>query len=130
MIFRLSSQPGTGCHGSNGSVNAHGSVNQVLAARTFKYDNIDMYAAADFALCFDCHANYPGFTKEDILGVKAGAAALHIHPRDPSDCQHVIDEKLLAQIYDGVFAKVDAVSLNHTFKWPPGWRRGWLPRRH
>jgi len=65
-------QPGTGCHGSNGSVNAHGSVNQVLAARPFKYDNDDMYAAADFALCFDCHANYPGFTKEDILGVKAG----------------------------------------------------------
>jgi hypothetical protein len=65
-------QPGTGCHGSNGSVNAHGSANQVLAARPFKYDNDNMYAAADFALCFDCHANYPGFTKEDILGVKAG----------------------------------------------------------
>lgn len=64
--------PGTGCHGSAGTINAHGSVNQVLATRQFKYDNTDMYTAADFDLCFDCHANYPGFTKEDILGVKQG----------------------------------------------------------
>ena len=64
-------QPGTGCHGSNGSVNAHGSVNQVLAARPFKYDNSTaVYSAADFELCFNCHASYPGFTKEDTLGVK------------------------------------------------------------
>jgi hypothetical protein len=64
-------QAGTGCHGSNGSVNAHGSVNQVLAARPFKYDNnTAVYDAAEFELCFNCHANYPGFTKEDTLGVK------------------------------------------------------------
>jgi hypothetical protein len=63
-------QPGTGCHGNNGKINAHGSASQVLAAQPFKYDNSDVYAAADFALCFNCHANYPGFTKEDILGVK------------------------------------------------------------
>jgi len=53
-------------------VNAHGSVNQVLAAQPFKYDNNYVYAAADFDLCFNCHASYPGFTKEDILGVKQG----------------------------------------------------------
>jgi hypothetical protein len=64
-------QPGTGCHGSGGSVNAHGSVNQVLAARPFKYDNSSaVYNAAEFELCFNCHASYPGFTKEDTLGVK------------------------------------------------------------
>jgi hypothetical protein len=63
-------QPGTGCHGSNGVINAHGSVNQVLASQPFKYDNNNIYNAADFALCFNCHASYPGFTKEDILGVK------------------------------------------------------------
>jgi hypothetical protein len=62
--------PGTGCHGNNGAINAHGSVNQALAAQPFKYDNNNVYDAADFALCFNCHANYPGFTKEDILGVK------------------------------------------------------------
>jgi hypothetical protein len=67
-----SGQPGTGCHGSTGKINAHGSVNQVIAAQPFKYDNTDMYNAADFALCFGCHAAYPGFTKEDILGVKQG----------------------------------------------------------
>jgi predicted CxxxxCH...CXXCH cytochrome family protein len=65
-------QPGTGCHGNGGSVNAHGSVSQVLAARQFTYGNDSVYAEADFSLCFDCHASYPGFTKEDILGVKAG----------------------------------------------------------
>jgi hypothetical protein len=63
-------QPGTGCHGNNDMINAHGSMNQILGAQSFKYDNNNFYAAADFALCFNCHANYPGFTKEDILGVK------------------------------------------------------------
>lgn len=65
-----SGQPGTGCHGNGGTVNAHGSVNRVLAARTFNYDNSSSYAEADFALCFDCHASYLGVTKEDVLGVK------------------------------------------------------------
>jgi hypothetical protein len=65
-------QPATGCHGSAGVVNAHGSVNQVLAAQPFKYDNNNVYAAADFDLCFKCHASYAGVTKEDILGVKQG----------------------------------------------------------
>lgn len=67
-----SGAPGTGCHGSNGAINAHGSVKQVLAGRSFRYDNDNFYNAEDFTLCFDCHASYPGFTKEDILGVKQG----------------------------------------------------------
>ncbi len=53
--------------------------------------------------------------------VKAGAAAVHIHPIDPSDCQAVIDDNLLSQILDRVFAKVDAVALSHTFTWERGW---------
>jgi len=66
-------QPGTGCHGSNGSINAHGSTSQVLATRNFVYSlNTSTYFESDFALCFNCHAGYPGFTKEDILGVKFG----------------------------------------------------------
>jgi hypothetical protein len=63
-------QPGTGCHGNSGTLNAHGSGNRVLASRTFNYDNSTTYLASDFALCFDCHSVYPGVTKEDILGVK------------------------------------------------------------
>ena len=66
-------QPGTGCHGSNGSINAHGSASQVLATRNFVYSlNTTTYYESDFALCFNCHASYPGFTKEDTLGVKFG----------------------------------------------------------
>ena len=65
-------QRGTGCHGNNGVINAHGSMNQVLSARPFTYDNGNTYLASDFALCFDCHSGYPGITKEDILGVKQG----------------------------------------------------------
>ncbi len=62
--------PGTGCHGSNGTINAHGSVNQVLASKPFKYDNGPAYAEADYDLCFTCHSLYAGFTKEVIFGVK------------------------------------------------------------
>ncbi len=66
-------QPGTGCHGSNGSINAHGSTSQVLAVRNFVYSlNTTTYFESDFTLCFNCHASYPGFTKEDTLGVKFG----------------------------------------------------------
>ncbi len=66
-------QPGTGCHGSNGSINAHGSTGQILAVRNFIYSlNTTTYYESDFALCFNCHAGYPGFTKEDTLGVKFG----------------------------------------------------------
>jgi hypothetical protein len=64
-------QPGTGCHGNNGKINAHGSTNQVLGSQVFKYDAND-YDVTYFNLCFNCHANYPGITKEDTLGVKFG----------------------------------------------------------
>ena len=63
--------PGTGCHGNNGSINAHGSANEVLAVKQFDFFAISgIYDEAVFTLCFDCHANYPGYTKEDTLGVK------------------------------------------------------------
>lgn len=65
-------QPGTGCHGNNGNINAHGSVNEVLAAKVFKYTNIVGYVESDYDLCFNCHAHYPGITKEDTFGVKFG----------------------------------------------------------
>ncbi len=50
-----------------------------------------------------------------VESVKAGAAAVHLHPRDPSDSSGVVSAALTAEIYDNVFAQVDAVSLNHTF---------------
>ncbi len=70
---------GTGCHGRNGAVNAHGSQDQVLAARAFTYDinymqigGIYTYDETHFDLCFHCHSSYTGamIAKEDILGVK------------------------------------------------------------
>ncbi len=70
-------EPATGCHGSNGTVNMHGSASQGLLTKnmnflipltfdsgnppnTFVYDN--------YRLCFDCHDNYPAVTKEVVLG--------------------------------------------------------------
>ncbi len=65
--------PGTGCHGDGGAVNAHGSRYEVLASQRFDYaSGAAQYDASRFALCFDCHANYPGVTKEDTLGVRQG----------------------------------------------------------
>ncbi len=64
-------EPGTGCHGNNGSINAHGSDNEALAAKEYNYSAGEgvSYNESMYALCFECHANYPGITKEDTLGV-------------------------------------------------------------
>lgn len=68
-----SGSPGTGCHGNGGSINAHGSVNEIIGAKEYKYSlAFGYYDETWFSLCFDCHSNYPGITKEDTLGVKAG----------------------------------------------------------
>ena len=66
-------QPGTGCHGNNGSINAHGSTFEVIAAKEYFYSvssGDGTYNENWFSLCFDCHSGYSGVTKEDILGVK------------------------------------------------------------
>ncbi len=70
-------QPGTGCHGNGGAINAHGSVYQVLAARAFIYDIAASgptytYDEVHFDLCFNCHDNFLSFSKTEILGVKFG----------------------------------------------------------
>lgn len=54
--------------------------------------------------------------REQVLAVKAGAAALHIHPRDPKDCMATNDLHFLAQVYDRIFAEVDAITIQHTWK--------------
>ena len=48
--------------------------------------------------------------RESVLAIKAGAAALHIHPRDPKDGMGSYSSNLLAQVYDGIFSEVDAIA--------------------
>ncbi len=78
-------QPGTGCHGNGGAMNAHGSVNQVLLTAPFDYskNSGSAYTEAWFALCLDCHSNYPGVKKEDIFGVKQSS------PYDNTYCWNI-----------------------------------------
>jgi len=69
--------PGTGCHGNGGRINAHGSVNQVLATNEFRYDIAALgttysYDETHIDLCVNCHENYPLVTKTEIFGVKFG----------------------------------------------------------
>jgi hypothetical protein len=78
--------PATGCHGRNGAVNAHGSVNQGLLTNTMNFQiplvSASVYSAnplgsSDYAnnykLCFDCHASFPAtVAKEVVLGYKSG----------------------------------------------------------
>jgi 3-keto-5-aminohexanoate cleavage enzyme len=54
--------------------------------------------------------------------VKAGAAAIHTHPRDPDaqynhEASFVREVELAVQVLDKVFEKVDVVTLNHA--WHP-----------
>jgi len=65
--------PGSGCHGNGGAINAHGSQNEILGTSQFSYSvNTGLYDENWFALCFNCHANYPGVTKEDVFGLQMG----------------------------------------------------------
>lgn len=54
--------------------------------------------------------------KENIEAVRAGAAAVHIHPRDPKDCMATDNVELLGKVYDKIFETVDAISIQHTWK--------------
>ncbi len=81
-------EAGTGCHGSNGVVNIHGSVskgiltkNLTLPAPKSSSDPLPRnpsnpayvsYINNIFQLCFDCHNDYPAVSKEVVLGYKQG----------------------------------------------------------
>jgi len=69
-----SGEPDTGCHGSSGQRNAHGSSNYgILAANmNFLIEATADYTESDYALCFSCHENYTDVDKESILGVAEG----------------------------------------------------------
>lgn len=51
-----------------------------------------------------------------IQAVKAGAAAVHIHPRDPKDCLTAHDPRLVKEVYDKIFEEVDAISIQHNWE--------------
>lgn len=55
--------------------------------------------------------------KELVDSVKAGAAAIHVHPRNPVTGNAVIDPRQLQRVLDPVFDQVDCVTLSHT--WTP-----------
>ena len=57
--------------------------------------------------------------RELVSARKAGTAALHIHPRDPKDGMGTYNPALLAEIFDKVFAEVDAITLQATWKRTP-----------
>jgi hypothetical protein len=65
--------PGSGCHGNGGAINAHGSQHEIIGTSQFSYSvNTGLYDENWFALCFNCHASYPGVTKEDVFGLQMG----------------------------------------------------------
>ncbi len=48
--------------------------------------------------------------------VKAGAVAIHVHPRDPKTCLTQINAALLKEVLDDVFDKVgDCLTFSHTW---------------
>jgi uncharacterized protein (DUF849 family) len=54
--------------------------------------------------------------REIIEAVKAGAATVHIHPRNPKDCLASHEAQLLKQVYDKIFEEVDPISIQHTWQ--------------
>lgn len=54
--------------------------------------------------------------REVVDAVRAGAAAAHIHPRDPKDCFASASIELLSQVYERIFAEVDVISFQHTWE--------------
>jgi hypothetical protein len=88
--------PNTGCHGRNGVINAHGSVNKGLLTNSMNFQiplvTYSVYTANplgasfnynNYKLCFDCHASYPAVTKEVVLGFRAGGVYDILKARTP-----------------------------------------------
>lgn len=76
---------GTGCHGSSGTINMHGSTNKGLLANAMNFRipvvSRAVYSAdplgtsynyANYKLCFDCHESSPAVSKEVVLGFFTG----------------------------------------------------------
>ena len=57
-----------------------------------------------------------GITREIIESVRAGAGAIHVHPRDPKDGRLVMDPVKLKELIDPVFDECGEVfTWNHTW---------------
>ncbi len=63
--------------------------------------------------------------KETLDSIKAGAIAVHIHPRNPKTGNAMVDSQLLRKVMDPVFDQVDCVTLNHT--WAPEEEANFIP---
>lgn len=54
--------------------------------------------------------------QETVDSIRAGAVAVHMHPRDPKTCNAQANPKLLARILEEVFQRTgDFVTLSHTW---------------
>lgn len=54
--------------------------------------------------------------REIVDSIRAGAVAIHVHPRDPKTCVAQVNPKLLQRVLDPVFDEVgDVVTLSHTW---------------
>ncbi len=71
----------TGCHGSGGRINMHGSVNAGLLTNSMNFqipltfdtlNPVSAFVYDNYRLCFDCHAGYSSVAKEVVLGYRAG----------------------------------------------------------
>lgn len=59
--------------------------------------------------------------REIIASVKAGATAIHVHPRDPQDGLLRMDPELLAETLDPVLRECpDVITWNHSWTGRPG----------
>ncbi len=68
--------PNTGCHSNGHGSDYVGLLSKNLTLPTTRESEGISYKTANeyaYELCFNCHSNYPGKRKEDILGVKAGS---------------------------------------------------------
>lgn len=54
---------------------------------------------------------------ELVDSIKAGAIAIHVHPRNPRTGNAAVDPDLLVRVLEPVFDQVDCVTLSHT--WVP-----------
>jgi len=98
-----SGEPGTGCHGSNGIINMHGSATKGLLTKnmTFPIPPDSPYDNNDFKLCFDCHDSYPAVTKEVVLGYKLGGnydVSWAPTPYDTSGIQSLFRDRYIASL--------------------------------
>lgn len=80
---------GTGCHGSDGTINAHGSTSKGILAKNMTFPvSGTTFVEDNYRLCFDCHDSYPTVTKEAVMGFLFSGK--YNRPGDPSPYDQTI----------------------------------------